>query len=159
MTKSEVPIITPCTRTWESMSGSSTERFCEDCQKHVHHLSNMTRREAEKTLAGRDGELCVVYRHDEAGELEFTPRVTPPKAPRAQLRGVRKMLAVPALLAALAATPVVACGGIPAPPGGMYYQPMSKAEMGPAQTIYTQEQAAAERLKKYGLTLDEEVLE
>ena len=47
MNKQQLPINKPCTQDWNSMEGSDRQRFCGVCDKSVHNLSAMTRREAQ----------------------------------------------------------------------------------------------------------------
>lgn len=51
----------PCSVPWDSMRGDDRVRFCRQCDKHVYHLSNMTRPEAERLVAEHEGELCVQF--------------------------------------------------------------------------------------------------
>lgn len=62
----EVTIATPCTASWEEMSGDDRVRHCGICDLEVFNLSGMTRAQAESLLASRGPRLCVrLYRrHD-----------------------------------------------------------------------------------------------
>lgn len=55
------------------MHGGKTRRHCERCERDVHNLSAMTRREADSVIARRAaGErVCVRYTVDEDGQVEF----------------------------------------------------------------------------------------
>jgi len=55
----EVRIASPCTADWESMVGDERVRFCGKCQENVYNLSALTREEAEKLLAEKQGGLCA----------------------------------------------------------------------------------------------------
>ena len=80
MRDSDVPIIRPCPVEFEAEDFGSERRrfFCDHCDKNVHVLSNMTRREAEAFVeASRGEDLCVSYLRDEEGEIQFAPE---PKA-------------------------------------------------------------------------------
>jgi hypothetical protein len=55
----EVRIASPCTADWESMVGDERVRFCGKCQKNVYNLSALTREEAERLLAEKQGGLCA----------------------------------------------------------------------------------------------------
>jgi hypothetical protein len=71
-TKAKLPVLdnirvaSPCSASWAKMSGDERTRFCGDCKKNVHNLSEMTREEAEALIVEKEGRLCVRYyqRHD-----------------------------------------------------------------------------------------------
>lgn len=88
----EVKIDSPCDADWGAMHGDEKRRFCDACAKSVHHLSAMTRREAEALLETREAGLCVRYCHDEAGEVKFASRVVMATAPWWQVGGVRRLV-------------------------------------------------------------------
>lgn len=101
MKTKQLHIEEPCHQDWAQMRGDERRRFCEQCDKHVHNLSAMTKAQAQALLA-RDPELCVIYQYDEHEELVFEPE---PTRVQLQLQGARKLLAtaalaVPMLLAA-----------------------------------------------------------
>src|SRR6185436_10400246 len=52
-------VASPCNASWEAMKGDERVRFCGECQKNVYNLSAMTRDEAERLLADREGSICV----------------------------------------------------------------------------------------------------
>jgi hypothetical protein len=54
-------VASPCTASWEAMSGDEQVRFCGSCEKNVYNLSAMTREDAERLLAAREGSVCVRY--------------------------------------------------------------------------------------------------
>lgn len=100
MHRARLPIAQPCHERFEAMnrtgSTGSTERFCDKCSTPVHDLSQMTRVQAELFLAERSGQrVCVRYRSDGAGNLQFRP--APP---------IR-----PALVLAVASLALAACTG------------------------------------------------
>jgi hypothetical protein len=65
-----LPIADPCTA-FRPEPGKS---FCDKCEKHVHDLSAMTQREAERFLAARVGEqICVSYRTAKDGTILVRP--------------------------------------------------------------------------------------
>ncbi len=43
----DVRIASPCSASWEDMTGDARVRFCGKCAKNVYNLSEMTRDEAE----------------------------------------------------------------------------------------------------------------
>ena len=70
-------VLDPCFEDFHKMDGDNRKRFCKRCQKHVHHVSDMTRKEAEAFVnASRPGEVCVRYCVDEDGEIQFRPPST-----------------------------------------------------------------------------------
>ncbi len=117
MRSDQVHIQSPCAANWDAMrsdiptSDGNPARFCTSCQKHVHDLSAMTRREAETLLERSRNEghrLCVRYRLSPAtGHLIF-PRLVPSLAPEKQQHGVRNLLAAAALITASIFTPLTA---------------------------------------------------
>jgi hypothetical protein len=60
MHRDQLRIADPCSADWAAMTGDERERFCAACTKHVHDLSAMTERQAERLVAS-GGELCVRY--------------------------------------------------------------------------------------------------
>ncbi len=116
MDRKSLKIAEPCDASWDHMHGDEQRRFCDSCTKHVHHLSQMTRREAETLLTGQDG-LCVRYSYDTFGQVKFAKKRVVAAGPAAQARGVAVMLAQ----AASIATALSACawpigqGSEPAP--------------------------------------------
>ncbi|MEN9361437.1 MAG: hypothetical protein RL095_2972 [Verrucomicrobiota bacterium] len=62
--KPDFHIARPCPASWEGMSGDERKRFCAACKLHVHNLSEMEKRDAEKLLQEHAGRLCVTYQCD-----------------------------------------------------------------------------------------------
>jgi hypothetical protein len=55
------------------MTGGQRQRFCDSCQRTVHDLSVLTRKQAERLVdASRDG-LCARIAHDDSGQIVFRP--------------------------------------------------------------------------------------
>ena len=52
-------IASPCSANWDDMVGDEKSRYCGKCEKNVYNLSAMTREEAELTVLGKAGDLCV----------------------------------------------------------------------------------------------------
>ena len=74
MKRSDLPIASPCSKDWDTMTAAGRKRFCSDCKKHVHDLSCMSRSEAGAFLREHAGQhLCVRYAHNSAGNLLFAP--------------------------------------------------------------------------------------
>ncbi|HXI88605.1 MAG TPA: hypothetical protein VNO24_01205, partial [Blastocatellia bacterium] len=59
----------PCSTEWNLMEGNDQLRFCSECNKQVHHLSTMTRKQAEDLLAKAGGELCAKIDRDDRGKI------------------------------------------------------------------------------------------
>jgi hypothetical protein len=47
-----IQVASPCTASWDDMTGDERTRLCAQCNLHVHNLSAMTRAQAESLLAG-----------------------------------------------------------------------------------------------------------
>jgi hypothetical protein len=54
-----IVIQSPCTVPWESMRGDRVQRFCGQCQLHVHDVSEMSRVEIRSLLATTNGHCCL----------------------------------------------------------------------------------------------------
>lgn len=61
-----IRVATPCTVSWDGMTGDERVRACASCNKRVYNLSNLTREEAQALIVEKEGKLCVRYyqRHD-----------------------------------------------------------------------------------------------
>jgi len=61
-----IRVASPCTADWSAMTGDERARHCNECDKQVFNLSEMTRAEAEALILEKHGELCARYyrRHD-----------------------------------------------------------------------------------------------
>jgi hypothetical protein len=59
-----ISIASPCTVSWDCMTGDEKSRHCAQCNLKVHNLSAMTRDEAEAFLASTiDAKVCArLYR-------------------------------------------------------------------------------------------------
>jgi hypothetical protein len=113
MNRTELPIASPCTVDWTTMTLADRGRFCGECRKVVRELAQVTEAEARALLASPPTEgLCVRYVHDATGEIVFRPDVVPVT----RLARVRRAAAV-ALAAASLPLAVAGCmGAAPAPP-------------------------------------------
>lgn len=49
----------PCDVAWEAMRGEDAARLCVSCDRQVHDLASMTRREAESLVTNIRGSVCV----------------------------------------------------------------------------------------------------
>lgn len=63
----------PCTAEWDSMTGNEQVRFCTHCDKSVHNLSAMTRKEALRLVRDSAGGLCVRFHSDPRGRTLHEP--------------------------------------------------------------------------------------
>src|SRR5215831_6373391 len=54
-----IRVASPCPASWEKMAGDERIRHCQECKLNVYNLSEMTRIEAERLIANREGRLCV----------------------------------------------------------------------------------------------------
>jgi hypothetical protein len=113
MNRTDLPIASPCTADWTTMTLADRGRFCGQCRKVVRELAQMTEAEARAMLASPPTEgLCVRYVHDATGEIVFRPDVVP----LARLVRVKRA-AVAALAAASLPLAVAGCmGAAPSPP-------------------------------------------
>jgi hypothetical protein len=61
-----IRVASPCRADWNAMLGDERARHCNQCEKRVFNLSEMTRPEAEALIIEKNGELCARYyrRHD-----------------------------------------------------------------------------------------------
>jgi hypothetical protein len=117
MHRDTIPIASPCGIDWNGMTlADAKKRFCGECKKHVHDLSQMTQAEARGLLTSPSADgLCVRYLYDERGEIWFAPDATPLLAPRPLARLKRLVVAAATVAAPLS---LAACIGsaMPVPP-------------------------------------------
>lgn len=68
--KHELPphIPHPCPKQWEEMSGGKKRRFCEQCQRHVHDLSELDSVRRQQLLSSPES-VCVTFLSDSKGRL------------------------------------------------------------------------------------------
>jgi hypothetical protein len=59
----------PCSKKWAEMAGGQRTRFCSQCSKKVHNLSDMSEREVKKLLEGDNGRICVTVRQNPDGSV------------------------------------------------------------------------------------------
>src|SRR5258705_549057 len=65
-----ISIAAPCSADWDSMPGSDRVRHCDQCNKNVYNLSEMTRRQAEALIREKEGQLCArLYRRADGSIL------------------------------------------------------------------------------------------
>jgi hypothetical protein len=66
----DVRIASPCNVSWDAMKGDDRVRFCGECAKNVYNLSALSRDEATRLLAEREGSICVrLYRRADGTAL------------------------------------------------------------------------------------------
>src|SRR5437868_1150792 len=58
---STVKVASPCTASWDEMSGDDTTRFCGQCAQYVYNLSEMTKEDAEALIMEHEGKMCVRF--------------------------------------------------------------------------------------------------
>ena len=90
-------ITRPCPAELASMPETESGWYCPRCEKPVHDLRRMTRREAEAFVRARGPGLCVRMKKGESGEAAFRPEPALP--------------AVRAVRGAAIALALAACGG------------------------------------------------
>ncbi|MFT3743361.1 MAG: ankyrin repeat domain-containing protein [Pyrinomonadaceae bacterium] len=56
-----VKVGSPCSESWDEMTGTDVVRFCSHCAKDVNNLSEMTRKEATRLVRRSNGDLCIRY--------------------------------------------------------------------------------------------------
>ena len=54
-----IRIATPCTASWDAMTGDARKRFCGQCRLHVYDVSELTRGEAGTLLRRGEGRVCL----------------------------------------------------------------------------------------------------
>lgn len=65
-----IGVASPCSVPWDAMEGDDARaRFCGVCKLNVYNLSAMTRDEAERLVAEREGRLCVRFYRRTDGTL------------------------------------------------------------------------------------------
>src|SRR5690606_28851171 len=71
-----IRVASPCSQSWDEMSGNDRVRFCSHCSKHVSDISAMGRKEAERLVRLSKGNICVRYVTDPAtgGPVVMPPR-------------------------------------------------------------------------------------
>ena len=88
MHKRKLPIANPCHENWDAMHAEGGgARFCDQCSKSVHNLSDMTESDAQELLAaprGKDG-LCIRYTAEPSGKVRFRTPSTQAPSPTAFL--------------------------------------------------------------------------
>jgi len=64
-----IEIASPCTASWDEMTGDERVRHCRQCKLNVYNLSEMRREEAESFMRERTGRTCVRFYRRADGTL------------------------------------------------------------------------------------------
>lgn len=64
-----IRIASPCTSSWDQMTGNDKVRFCADCKLNVYNISNMTADEATALIEGVEGRLCIRFHQRKDGTV------------------------------------------------------------------------------------------
>jgi hypothetical protein len=54
-----ISIESPCTESWDGMTGDEQKRFCAKCSLHVHNLREMPKQEIRELVNAGTEEVCV----------------------------------------------------------------------------------------------------
>jgi len=58
-----ITIASPCPASWDRMKGDEQVRHCDQCERHVYNLSEMSAAQAVALIQEKEGRLCVrLYR-------------------------------------------------------------------------------------------------
>lgn len=73
MHRRQLPLAYECRRDVAAMParGEGRERWCDGCEKSVHDLSMYSETEARALMRESGGQLCIAYRADARGEVQF----------------------------------------------------------------------------------------
>jgi hypothetical protein len=131
-----IDIPSPCTASWDQMTGNDRVRHCGDCNKNVFNLSAMREAEAAALLAASgDGELCVrFYRRQDGTVMTSDCGASAPPAyvapPWAGLPGVASLAFAALAAAGCAPLPVLPPAVDQLPPVAIAPQPAVTVTMG-----------------------------
>ncbi len=56
-----IEVASPCSMSWDSMTGDDRSRHCSQCNLNVYNLSDMPRSDAETFVRAREGSACVRF--------------------------------------------------------------------------------------------------
>lgn len=121
---SGIRIAKPCPASWAAMRGDDRVRFCDQCRLNVYNLTDMSRSQAEKLVAEREGRLCVRFYRRADGTVLTDNCPVGLRAARRQLR--RLISSYAALFAVLVTTVGLAATLNPRAPRLRYVQPFAK---------------------------------
>lgn len=100
-----------CPVAWETMVGDERRRHCQLCQLDVHDVSELTRDEAMRLIAERDGGVCLRFYRRPDGKV-LTRDCAPIRAVR--LRRVASVAA--GAVVAIGVQAAIVLGYLPRPP-------------------------------------------
>jgi len=100
-------ITSPCTENWDAMFGNDRIRFCSHCQRSVHDLSQLNRKQIRRLILKSKGRLCVRY-----SAVNPSPPVTPLKVLH-KIGRRTSMIAASAFSATLGLSSAMASSGVP----------------------------------------------
>lgn len=103
--REDVRIASPCPASWEKMRGDDRVRFCGTCEKNVYNLSDMSKRDAERLIREKEGDMCVQL------HLRADGTIITDDCPVA-LRPVRKPMRWLGTIAMMAIAPAVTFGAV-----------------------------------------------
>lgn len=95
-----IEVKSPCSESWDEMTGNDQVRFCSHCAKDVHNVSKATRREAIRLVRRSNGRVCVRY---EVHPIKRTPIFAPRAARLIRQTGIAAGLITASLALAEAA--------------------------------------------------------
>ncbi len=72
----KIAIANPCSESWGAMGGGDRSRFCTVCNRFVHDLSVLTRRQAADLFHKQAGNICGRIHYDERGNQIFAKERT-----------------------------------------------------------------------------------
>lgn len=119
-----IRIAKPCPASWAAMRGDDRVRFCDQCRLNVYNLTDMSRSEAQKLVAKREGRLCVRFYRRADGTVLTDNCPVGLRAARRQLR--RLISGYAALFAVLVTTAGLAAARNHRVPRLRYVQPFAK---------------------------------
>lgn len=65
----KVEIPTPCTQSWDAMSGTPAARHCDSCNSQVVNFAHMTPRQIERAVLASGGHLCARITRNTSGDI------------------------------------------------------------------------------------------
>src|SRR5690349_15300819 len=100
-------ITSPCTQDWDAMFGNDRFRFCSHCQRSVHDLSQLNRKQIRRLILKSKGRLCVRY-----SSVNPRPTVTPVRVLH-KIGRRTSMIAASAFSATLGLSSAIAASSVP----------------------------------------------
>jgi tellurite resistance protein len=114
---SRLVIGSPCQASWDGMQGDERRRHCLECDRQVHDLREMTRREIAALVEASRGHLCARITRDPRGRiLTQEPGVPAPALSSAHAYRQASPVAAAVITAFLGLGSATAAGPPPAPP-------------------------------------------